>query len=330
MQQEYTKGPAQGQTSWCAQAKQRAPVRQVASELGLQLIGRDRVSPCPSCRASTRSETDTRQGPVRVITGDTPGWFCHRCRKGGSVIDMVLMAGHSFREAQDWFVRRGWADGDPGQSVERVVPKPVQEVKALEYLEPEKVLAVLRACVKPSGATLAYLEGRCLAGAPCGVLEASQRPDWWPIGPKDNRGHWWPIVVPMYDSRGVVRSIHGRAITSNAPRKTANPRGHRCDRLLFLDPVHARPWVQGSAKCPSVTLIVEGMTDYLSGCVNTDYAVIGITSGSAPAIADLKWSQDAVVVICTDPDKPGDAYARKICEALPDFVRWSRLDLGAK
>jgi hypothetical protein len=180
---------------------------------------------------------------------------------------------------------------------------------------------------------------------------------------------WWlpawlethPIVIGAYDARGVLRSVHARALDADATPKTVWPRGCRASGLFFashagLALLRGEDWTRTEI---GRVLIVEGLTDFLSatmwshrerdrhtrepsrfhespgmvdlagnelgcGCARPT-AVLGVTSGSLGAIGDIRWPAGMLVAIGTDADRAGDFYAERILAALPWGVRTVRV-----
>ena len=69
---------------------------------------------------------------------------------------------------------------------------------------------------------------------------------------------------------------------------------------------------------PRRVIVCEGMTDYLAAACRApaDVAVLGASSGGFGALRGVKIPNGATVVIATDDDKAGDAYAAEIRAAL--------------
>ena len=131
---------------WIDEAKQ-AELGQIASLLGLEQ-GRGRsLTPCPSCQAVHRSESQRDfRGPVGV-RADAHGWACHRCHAKGDALDLVAFAVAADKlrhldEADrqrvwDWYADRGFCTprtGHTGQS-----PKPVIGTQPVRSSVPAEV-----------------------------------------------------------------------------------------------------------------------------------------------------------------------------------------------
>jgi hypothetical protein len=133
------------------------------------------------------------------------------------------------------------------------------------------------------------------------------------------------VIVPMYDARGDLRSVRARYI--GPPRvdlpKALPPSGCGCKGLVMACPVAAImlavagwPWWAERR-----VVITEGEPDFLTwatrGAIPRTLAVLGVggsgqwTDGIADRIPD-----DSLVIIRTDPDDAGDAYAADITASL--------------
>ena len=147
---------------------------------------------------------------------------------------------------------------------------------------------------------------------------------WWPRRWRRD----YPILVPAYDARGRLVSVHARRAGSDNGPKTRWPVDHSARALLFAPPL-GRLFLRGKralrAELDGV-LIVEGLTDSLSASLfairlasrgGYRLAVLGVTSGSISALADIDWPPDLPAIVATDRDGAGAAYAERIREALP-------------
>jgi len=115
--------------------------------------------------------------------------------------------------------------------------------------------------------------------------------------------------------------MHGIAIDT-APRKTTWPKGGQHGGLLFAS-ASTRRWLSGQAPAPQRVVVVEGATDYLTASTELpDCAILGIASGSPPALSTVPKEKGQRWYVATDPDAAGRRYAKQIAEALyPTPVR---------
>ena len=277
----------------------RPPIDAVYPALGLHLRRR-RLSPCPVCKADTVSRGDRRRGPIYYR--DT-GWRCYACNAKGDTLTLIA-----------WVVEGAPKPGAPtfrwleqaGHDTESHAELQLRPVTIRRPPRAE-LLRTLRSSrqLTSSPEAVAFLERRKIPpSCPARVL-GDYVPSWW--------GRQWPLIVPMYDACGVVRSMHGRDITGRAPHKTAWPRGYDAVGLFFADAGGLRLLRRGEAKR---VLICEGMTDYLAASARWDGATLGVTSGSARALRGVQWPDGAQLYIATDRDRAGEEYARAIGAAV--------------
>ncbi len=144
---------------------------------------------------------------------------------------------------------------------------------------------------------------------------------------------WTPahcLIVPLFDARGVMRSLLARSIDPTANPKSLAPSGYQRGGLLMVDPLAlhllrtgARPeWWPDTEELRIV--IAEGEIDWLicatqwSDGAACAPATFGIVSGSwTPEIA-ARIPDGSTVVIATDHDPAGEKYAAQIVATLAE------------
>lgn len=156
-------------------------------------------------------------------------------------------------------------------------------------------------------------------------------PAWTPSVPMgDNERIHGRLLIPLYDSQGIQRSVTGRAIDkASLKMKAARPLGHKASGLCMMSP-WAQDLVQRNPDEPLTELrdvvIVEGEPDYLTRLQTTpDAAIIGIYAGSWQQELADRIPDGANVYIETDRDKQGEAYALKIARTLGTRCKLFRL-----
>lgn len=306
---------------WFAEARSSGvPVATVAEALGLRVLRGRRIDPCPACRRS-----DPREPSVSAAAGNGLGWRCHACDASGDALGLAALvlvgtehpSGADWGRVRDWYAAHGWCSAAGARSAPWTPPpiaaRPVEEVA---YPDGAELRTLLRGC-RPIDAVAEVAEwcrGRGLVGrVPAAVLpDVARWPGWWPWGRRP-----WRLVVSMVDASGTIRGMHGRATEPHDGPKTRWPYRCRASGLLFADPVVARPMLRGEA-APRRVIVCEGMTDYLAAACRApgDVAVLGASSGGFGALRGVKIPNGATVVIATDDDKAGDAYAAEIRAAL--------------
>lgn len=155
----------------------------------------------------------------------------------------------------------------------------------------------------------------------CAPLE-HEWPAWWPA-------RWsptWRLVTRAYEPDGTLASVHARAVVDGASPKTRWPYDCRADGLLFADRLGVE-LLRGDAANFDRVLVVEGLTDLAAAAqlaVGKRVAILGITSGSAPALAKIRWPSGVPVWVGTDDDGPGERYARAVESSVPKRITVTR------
>lgn len=336
---------------WMAGA--RRPVLDVAQELGLEGDVR-RGIPCPACRAPRR---DARRLPAG-LTSDGMGWRCHRCDAGGDSLEYMSLAlfgrrvrdlGSSDRDGLRARLTRTAALAPShlrftprGTVVAGMLPTPSrrpprEEVEGLwKRCRPFDVVAESSGSFDATAREFLASKGLlrmapAIAHADLARLtpppEVGAWPAWWPAG----RAWTWRLVVRAYEADGTLGSLHGRATCPPRPGQSktlwpgpsAEGERHTAGRLLFACPAALR-LLRGDAADIHTVLICEGLTDWLAAaadCVEhrrEDWAVLGGTSGSFPALGGVRWGSRPIrIVALVDRDYAGDRYFAQIRNALP-------------
>lgn len=300
------------------------PIEAVAAELGLEMRRGRRLNPCPACQASDKRG---------VIVYGGPRWTCTRCGEKGDTVNLVsfVVAGQrrAYREAFAWLKERGQVEPLPSHEVQPEKPR----------LPKEEVAALLRACTPVSetrdARVLHWLAHRPVPLdpklVPAAVLPPPRHPVYGQLARyewDDRQVPWWPrkwstlypLVVPAWTGHGHLGGIHARAVDPDAPRKSTWPLAVDCRALLFADPVLARPMLRGNPEGITAVLIAEGLPDFLYACQEArqipGLAVLGIESGSAPALKLIRWPRDVRIYTSVHPDEAGDRYAEAIAQQL--------------
>ena len=210
----------------------------------------------------------------------------------------------------------GWCSPGDGAAWTPTVRAAAPE---LPYPDERELWRLLRACrpVPTSHAAYGFWGRRSFGPSyPAAVLpDVFPWPAWWPF-----RGAPWSLVVSMVDAAGSVRSIHARHVEAVPVEggKTRWPFERNAKRLLFADPILARPMLRGADVDVRRVLVVEGITDYLAAASrpSAGLAILGACSGGFGALSEVRIPSSAVVYAATDPDSAGDRYADEIAHAL--------------
>jgi len=285
-------------------------VESVARALGRE--GSDRLGyPCPACGEEKR---DGRRGAVFV--GRDGAWKCYRCEACGDGLDYLSYAltGHRLRDTdpvQRQTVREWCGEAAP--------PPPVPTPRPARYADVSAFWSACGPC--PSGDP--FLRERRLVAPPHLARftpdDTTRYPEWWPAG----RAKVWRLVTRGWrfdteDGIPLPVNLHGRAVVEpplfNGRRiKTLWAKGVDSAGLLF--------WNQRPTVSADVVLVAEGLTDWLAAsCWAEDkpgVTVLGLTSGGPSAFAHVQLGPDTRLVLATDDDPAGEAYARAVLDYYP-------------
>ncbi len=320
---------------WLQQAEKIA-VSEIASRLGLQIRKNNSLAPCPKCGAVKRSSKDLR-GPIG-LRSDNKGWKCHACQTSGSGIDLVSfrLSGSRYADA-DAFNKnrvRAWFDIE----VEEGKPIPDQPKRVRGERPPlNEVQQLWGSSLKlhqlsKDDKAISFLKSRDLnleALARSGVArvtpeyKAYEWPAWWPGG----RSNLWRIIVPAFNDKGQLTSLHARAIdVPEVGPKTLWPKGYEA-KGLFMPNRFAVKMMRGLPVDLDGLLFVEGITDFMKCSAEVEdqglnIAVLGGTSGSFGIVSKLKIPKETKIYIGTDPDDQGREYASTIQLQLGDRISY--------
>ena len=293
-------------------------------QLGLE-VRSNRWGPCPACHEKT--ERNGQRYPLGIL-GGKKACICNACGTRMDAFDLVAFylfgkpgkeLGRDFLKVKRWF-------GAPEQ-IEARKAQPKEEGRKLPPADELRFLLRNSTPISQSRDRrvidyLKQIRGYSLTHTPAAALPSSSWQGWERIG------KWWPrrwadefpVVVTAWTPDGKLASIHGRAVAKDAQRKTTWP--YQCDSrgLLFTDPKMARPMLKGKTK-PERVYLCEGITDFLWACqeqarADTDYGVIGFTSGFESGLTTVPWPDRTKIIALTDPDRAGGKYLDKIAEAL--------------
>jgi hypothetical protein len=149
---------------------------------------------------------------------------------------------------------------------------------------------------------------------------AFQGSTWWETGHR--------LVLPVVDSEGIVRSVRSWRVLPGESPKRLPPGGYRAAGLFLADAM-AASWLRGESG-PRRVLIAEGEPDWLTAAtwrMREPTAVLGIVSGSWTSALAARFRPGQRVLVWTDRDRAGDAYAAEIVRSLAPrgvFVdRWT-------
>lgn len=326
----------------------RRPVSAIAAALGWP--GDDRRGyPCPACNEARR---DDRRGAVYTgRDGAWKCYRCDAAGDWLDYLSHALH-GRRFRECdraaidavKAWLdvpvaTPRTFAASSPAPSASPGQPAPNDDRPPIPAT-PAEVAAFWNAC-GPAPRDHPFLAARRLDPSPSLARFTPlvmSWPAWWPGG----RARAWRLVTRGWRFTGyrewlrtasrqgaaptgtagrgsapVAASIHGRAVVALEPRE---PGGSLPPKVLWARDTPAEGllfWNEVAPSLADLVLVVEGMTDWLAAsCWAASrpdrIAVLGLTSGGAVALDEIDVPRAVPLVVATDDDPAGDAYAEAV------------------
>jgi hypothetical protein len=143
-----------------------------------------------------------------------------------------------------------------------------------------------------------------------------------------HRGVWWRdsghrMLVRVFDSDGVFRSLRGWRVREGDTPKRLPPGGHRAAGLALANEP-AQAMLRGD-ESPGRVVVVEGEPDWVVRSVaNPRECVIGILSGTWHEGFAARVPYGAEVLVRTHLDKAGDRYADDVIKSVRDRALVSR------
>ncbi len=296
--------------------RQRRTVGEIAATLGYD--GDDRRGyRCPACNEEKR---DGRRGAVFV--GRDGAWHCYRCDAVGDGLDYLSYAltGKRLRDTspEQRATVRDWCG-------EAAPPQPAPAPRPRRYADVSEFWRACGPC--PSGDP--FLRERRLVAPPHLARftpdDTTRYPEWWPAGRAKvwrlvTRGWRFDAVTPTGDAAPPEPvNLHGRAVV--APPQMEDGRVIKTLWGKHLDAHGLLFWNERSALTADVVLVAEGITDWLAASLWAEdkpgVTVFGLTSGGPAAFAHIPIGEGARLVIATDDDPAGDAYAAAVAAHYP-------------
>jgi len=307
----------------------------------------NRFGPCPACGA-----THDRLGrpPIKIYKNDQfnvmERWLCNAidCKVKGNIFDFVAyrqtgmpasMIKNGFA-IQQLFYELNLAD-EPTNTA-----PPIQK---REYPPVDEVLKLLQSCTllkhTNNKRVVKWCKRRGLIQdkmITAGVvsrdfdynsLTVSKNSDkglpWFP----DFWAKYFPVLIPMVDFKGDLKSLMGRSLDTGK-RKTTCPIGYSTSNLFFANK-KARQFLKKEI-VPEKIWIVEGEMDYLTISMSEKVTAIGIRSGSTNHVQLMPWQKTQTVLVATDNDKQGDIFAEETLRNIfpAKGVRVDMRKLGGK
>lgn len=302
-------------------------VPEVARRLGVRVVDRQHLSPCPACQATTRSRSDTRVGALFLSSGGR-GWTCGHCGEHGGSVELaswVLLGKRVGGGSTRWGELREKAAGV--LCGEGSPPPPEQPPPPRSRVPPAEVAELWERCgpVDRDDEVASWLERRVLpvdevaARDLCRALPRGDLPVWarmrgapWSSG--------WRAVFRAWDDRGRLASLRARWVHPGPPPEGAAKAGAAAGGPgsatgLVLADDEGRRVLTGEARGEQRLAVVEGEPDWLSGCLR-HRCVVGVWSGAWCPEIGRRVPEGSVVSILTHGDDAGDRYAKAIARTL--------------
>jgi len=306
---------------------------------------------CPACGQERRHATRHDRRGALGVRANGLGFRCMDCDTSGDAVDLVALKLHGKRfpelrgnaaiKVRQWFEEFSGRDLRSDPPAAPIAPPPPSE--PVNYPPESEVRAFWDGCVEvdEDEAVSAYLRGRNLRpGYVAGFNRARalpvamrELPRWARKRVEDNgpripwtvSGH--RLIVPLFDERGLMRSVLARAV-GPAEIKSYAPAGFTRAQLVMACPF-AR-WLLATGERPQWwplehemrVVVTEGEADYLgwatrwSDAAEFAPATLGIVSGSWSASIAARLADRSVVVVSTDNDLQGDLYAQTIMDTF--------------
>jgi hypothetical protein len=158
----------------------------------------------------------------------------------------------------------------------------------------------------------------------------SSIPEWAKFRGRHTHARTWTttghrLILPVYDSDGVMRSVRGWLVTGEPGMpKRVPPAGYRASELVAAN-TRAVEMLRGNSS-PSRVVVVEGEPDTLARSVLSPRdAVIGIMSGSWHDGFARRVPYGSEIIVRTHLDKAGDRYADEVIRSVEKRARVRRL-----
>lgn len=331
---------------WVDQVK-AWPVADIANRFGFDVLrrGADASFRCPVCGKNKRH---TKIADNRLAAKIMPEnrWWCEPCGACGDGLALAcaVVTGAPTATRERWRDVRAACvacglcmpdafstDPSPTMTFRPPVVTPAPSDVARAHPPTDEVESFWNSCeevtaTSPPGTYLAS-RGFSLARLPWlhMVRAAPSKPtrsfEWYP----DSWLQGWPLIFQMVNARGELRSLQGRAISSNIEPKTRLPYQFSASGLLFADGMgleslrsHGKV---GATRGLEGIFLAEGATDalklaqVLEGTTAT-MGVLGYVAGSKHALAHIDWPHGVPCIVATDNDAVGDKYAAEVRRAL--------------
>ncbi|MEZ4270160.1 MAG: hypothetical protein R3C68_01590 [Myxococcota bacterium] len=307
------------------------------------------LTPCLVCGQATRHRKSRDKRGAIGLTHDGMGWRCFQCGAGGDAVSLVAakVTGTAKPTPEGWRIVRAYIEQHrPSQtsSVRLQAPRrvgpnrpPSAEVHSfwdacVPVIDDTEVSLWLNLQRGLDPARIADFD---LARAVPGNIDA---PSWARRGDRPWSESGYRLVVPLYNCRGELSSLHARNVHQNlcGNDKATSPTGFSIKGLIMACPL-SRLWLAGErlgdgssaanyVACVGL-VIAEGLPDWLtwvsqySDADERAPALIGIVSGGWTVHFADKVPPKCMVTIASHHDIQGNKYANHIASTLCHRVR---------
>jgi 5S rRNA maturation endonuclease (ribonuclease M5) len=313
---------------WYEDAKASA-IEMHAEKMGMEQ-GDKRWGPCPACNEGQGGSHDTRPPVAFTKTQNNTSsfnnrWYCNACERTGNVFDLVAWYtdGEFARDLSSWRnVREFFTDGSC------IVDNPMEKwaVKEKGYPPADEIKAIFDSATPIhlcrdkrvlDWCRLRGLDPRKLMHGPRVLdmsfdfegltkIERNEKEMPWLSKEMVNK---YPVIIPMVDYRGNLKSFISRPLTKSMRPKSRLPLGWNSKNLYF---VNVPSWKFLTRKSsPSDIIITEGEIDFLS-VSQKGYPVIGINNGSIDHLQLMPWHTGQKIHVACDNDAAGNRLANQI------------------
>jgi len=341
-------------TPWL-DSMRREEVVHVAAELGYRRDDHAQAKSahtvaCPACGAVKRhsqSEPEGRKGrgAVGIKKAKPRYWYCWQCEHRGDALDFAAYAlcSKRFRDldadakttVRDWCMAYQRVDGPTAPRVRAPEQPPAPPVYPPEY----ELRVFWDACERVDSNTRVsdYLISRAINPSRVADFDLARAlpasidvPKWARRDGESWSSSSYRLIVSLFDAHGLRRSVLARSIDANASANNKSAAPADCDRAGLIMACGFGRLLLAAAEVPGwwtpdkeiCITVCEGEVDFLnvatqwSDAAEFAPATLGITSGSwTPEIA-ARIPEGSRIVLATDADKQGDAYADRITQTL--------------
>lgn len=309
----------------------------VAVRLGFTVLRSTTISPCPACKAEFRSSRGhDRRGPVG-LTRDGLGWKCHRCGAHGDAATFAAYAVTGTDRPAEW---RAVLEALERVGIGGEAPPPprVTPTRKPDARPPRPEVLELWARCRPvvdDAACAAWLESRgldpwCVAdrdlarALPAGLTV----PRWARMHGRPWNAGGYRCVLPFWNARGELTSLHARNLDRAADPKGVMPTGYAVAGLVLADAPGCELLAHRALAGP--LWVTEGAPDFLVTAIawgdaaEESPATLGIVSGSWAAEIAARVPDRARVIVAVHHDDAGEKYVQRIVETLRGRVTLER------